>query len=79
LPWEPRWIFYLTIDDGAKVWIDGNLQISQWWVLMFGHEFGHQGAKSLEEDKLGFPRPSLSKPRLHGQVYQQSRIYGRVV
>jgi len=40
-------------------------------VLMSGQKIGHQiKTKSLEEDKLGFPHPSLSNPRLHGQVYQ---------
>ena len=39
--------------------------------LMSGQKIGHQiKTKSLEEDKLGFPHPSLSNPRLHGQVYQ---------
>jgi hypothetical protein len=49
-------------------------------ILMFGQKFGHLGkTKSLEEDKLGFPHPSLSTTRLHGQVYQQSRLYGGIV
>jgi hypothetical protein len=31
---------------------------------MFGQKFGHLGkTKSLEEDKLGFPQPSLSTVR----------------
>ena len=48
--------------------------------LKFGQKIGHQvRTKSLEGDKLGFPRPHLSTTRLHGQVYQQSRIYGGIV
>jgi hypothetical protein len=40
-------------------------------LLMIGQKFGHQDqTRSLEEDKLGFRRPSLSTTRLHGQVYQ---------
>lgn len=43
---------------------------------MFRQKIGHQFAtKSLEENKLGFPRPSLSTTRLNRQVYQQSRVY----
>ena len=48
--------------------------------LRSGQKFGHQKqTKSLKGDKLGFLRPSLSTERLHGQVYQQSRIYDRVI
>jgi len=49
-------------------------------MLMSGQKFGHQvKTRSLEEDKLGFPRPSLPTTRLHGQVYQQSRLYAGIV
>jgi hypothetical protein len=48
--------------------------------LRSGQKFGHQfQIKSLKEDKLGFLQPSLSTRRLHGQVYQQSRIYDGIV
>jgi hypothetical protein len=31
------------------------------------------------KDKLGFPRPYLSKSRLHEQVFQQSEIYAAAI
>ena len=36
-------------------------------------------SSSLEKDKLGIPKPSLSNPRLYGQFYQQRGIYGGTV